>query len=190
MTVTDHVILTCETISDDINCTIACEKGYGFDHTIKPFYLCGESTYHFWDYKTSDNPDGKLPQCIGTYSLKTVNWLVNVTLDKLDFTFYLYMFYSYTFAEEKDSEKMTFLYSASYVDLVCGSDEEAIDTKDIIMKKINVQSAHIECILNGTCTLEHAHVTKCTDRSKREIRNKTAGFELKFGCNSGICKLP
>lgn len=152
LTVTDHVILTCENISDDINCTIACEKGYGFDHTIKPFYLCGESTYHFWDYKTSDNPDGKLPQCI----------------------------------EEKDSEKMTFLYSASYVDLVCDSDEEAIDTKDIIMKKINVQSAHIECILNGTCTLEHAHVTKCTDRSKREIRNKTAGFELKFGCNSGI----
>lgn len=152
LTVTDHVILTCENLSEDINCTIACEKGYGFDHTIKPFYLCGESTYFFWDFKTSDNPDGKLPQCI----------------------------------EEKDSEKMTFIYSASYVDLVCDSDEKAKDSKDIILKKINVQSAQIECILNGTCTLEHAHITKCIDRSKREIRNKTAGFELKFGCNSGI----
>lgn len=100
------------------------------------------------------------------------------------------MFCSYTFAEEKDSETMTFLYSASYVDLVCDSDVKAKDTKDIILKKINVQSALIECILNGTCTLEHAHITKCTDRSKREIRNKTVGFELKVGCNSGICKLP
>lgn len=100
------------------------------------------------------------------------------------------MFYSYTFAEKKDSEKMTFIYSASYVDLICDSDEKAKDTKDIILKKISVQSAHIECILNGTCTLEHVHITKCTDRSKREIRNRTAGFELKVGCNSGICKLP
>lgn len=99
------------------------------------------------------------------------------------------MFCSYTFTEEKDSEKMTFKYSASYVDLVCDSDEKAKYTKDIIMKKIDVQSAQIQCILNGTCTLEHAHVTKCTDRSKREIRNKTAGFELELGCNSRICKL-
>lgn len=85
---------------------------------------------------------------------------------------------------------MTFTYSASYVDLVCDSDENAKYKQDIILNKVNVQSAHIECIINGTCTLEHASITKCTDRLKREIRNKPAGFELKFGCNSGICKLP
>lgn len=100
------------------------------------------------------------------------------------------MFCSHIFAEEKDSEKMTFTYAASYVDLVCDSDEKAKDTKDIIMKKINFQSAQIECILNDTCTLEHALITQCINRSEREMRNKTAGFELKVGCNSGICKLP
>lgn len=100
------------------------------------------------------------------------------------------MFCSHIFAEEENSEKMTFIYSASYVDLVCDSDEKAKDTQDIIMKKINIQSAQIECILNGTCTLEQAHITQCINRSEREIRNKTAGFELKVGCNSRICKLP
>lgn len=152
LTVSDHVLLTCENVSDNINCTLACEKGYGFDHTIKPFYLCGISTYYFWDFKTSDNPDGKLPQCL----------------------------------EERESEKMTFTFSASYSDLVCDSNEKAKDTKDTILKKLNAKSAQLECILNGTCTLEQAHITKCTDRSKREIGKITVGFELQVGCNSRI----
>lgn len=92
LTVTDHVILTCENISNDINCTISCEKGYGFDHTIKPFYLCGESTYHVWDFKTSDNPDGKLPQCTGTNSIQMINKLVIILSDKLVFILFFVLF--------------------------------------------------------------------------------------------------
>lgn len=152
LTVTEHVILECEKNSDNINCTIACEKGYGFDHTIKPFYLCGISTFYYWDFKTSDNPEGKLPQCI----------------------------------EEKGSEKMAFVYYASYMNLICDSNEQAKIIADIILKKITVQTALIECILNDTCTLDQAHITNCTNRTKRETRNKTAGFKLTVGCISGL----
>ena len=62
---TDHVIISCKTDPLNTNCTLTCEDGYEFDHSIKPFYLCGDSTYQYWDFKTADNPDGKLPQCIG-----------------------------------------------------------------------------------------------------------------------------
>ena len=65
LTLTDHVLLRCRNDSDNMNCTISCEEGYDFDHTVKPFYLCGPLTYNLWDFKTSDNPDGKLPQCVG-----------------------------------------------------------------------------------------------------------------------------
>ncbi|XP_078337815.1 uncharacterized protein LOC111100868 [Crassostrea virginica] len=64
LSATEHVNISCEFDSNNTNCTISCEEGYEFDHTAKPFYLCGEATYHFWDFKTSDNPEGKLPQCI------------------------------------------------------------------------------------------------------------------------------
>lgn len=47
------------------------------------------------------------------------------------------MFCLYIFVEEKDSEKMIFIYVVLYVDLVCDSDEKVKDIKDIIMKKIN-----------------------------------------------------
>lgn len=67
LTVTEHVILSCENDTKNINCTISCEEGYDFDHFIKPYYECGEVTYMLWDFKTSDNPDGKLPQCTSTY---------------------------------------------------------------------------------------------------------------------------
>ena len=67
LSATEHVNISCEFDSNNTNCTISCEEGYEFDHTAKPFYLCGEATYHFWDFKTSDNPEGKLPQCIGRY---------------------------------------------------------------------------------------------------------------------------
>lgn len=68
LTVTEHVILSCENDTKNINCTISCEEGYDFDHFIKPYYECGEVTYQLWDFKTSDNPDGKLPQCTSTYN--------------------------------------------------------------------------------------------------------------------------
>lgn len=67
ITVTEHVLLSCQNDSNNINCTISCEDGYAFDHSVKPFYVCGESTYYLWDFKTLDNPNGKLPQCTGTY---------------------------------------------------------------------------------------------------------------------------
>lgn len=92
------------------------------------------------------------------------------------------------FAEEKDSEKMAFVYYASYMNLVCDSNEQANIIADIILKKINVQTALIECILNGTCTLDEAHITHCTNRTKRTTRNKKAGFKLTVGCISGLCK--
>lgn len=67
LSVTDNVIISCKTDSMDTNCTLSCEDGYEFDHSVKPFYLCGDSTYQYWDFKTVDNPEGKLPQCIGIY---------------------------------------------------------------------------------------------------------------------------
>lgn len=100
----------------------------------------------------------------------------------------LFFFSFFFFAEEKGSEKMAFVYYASYMNLICDSNEQAKIIADIILKKITVQTALIECILNDTCTLDQAHITNCTNRTKRETRNKTAGFKLTVGCISGLCK--
>lgn len=102
--------------------------------------------------------------------------------------FEVFIRFFFFFAEEKDSEKMAFVYYASYMNLVCDSNEQANIIADIILKKINVQTALIECILNGTCTLDEAYITHCTNRTKRETRNKKAGFKLTVGCISGLCK--
>lgn len=72
LTITEHVLLSCDNNKKNINCTISCEEGYDFDHSIKPFYVCGDITYHLWDFKTLDNPDGKLPQCTGTIHYMSV----------------------------------------------------------------------------------------------------------------------
>lgn len=50
-----------------MNCSIECADGYDFDHEIKPYYMCGKDTFYLWDFQTDDNPDGKMPACLGTY---------------------------------------------------------------------------------------------------------------------------
>lgn len=52
-----------------MNCTIECADGYDFDHEIKPNYMCGKNTFYLWDFQTDDNPDGKMPACLGTKPL-------------------------------------------------------------------------------------------------------------------------
>lgn len=52
-----------------MNCTIECADGYDFDHEIKPYYMCGKNTFYLWDFQTDDNPDGKMPACLGTKPL-------------------------------------------------------------------------------------------------------------------------
>lgn len=31
--------------------------------------MCGKDTFYLWDFQTDDNPDGKMPACLGTKSL-------------------------------------------------------------------------------------------------------------------------
>lgn len=152
LTVTEHVILSCENDTKNINCTISCEEGYDFDHFIKPYYECGEVTYMLWDFKTSDNPDGKLPQC----------------------------------TKKKNSDEMSFVYEASYIDLVCDSNEKAIDTHKQIPQKIELETKNIDCLANGTCALRKIQISNCQPRSKRNAEQKTAGFEIEITCDSHV----
>lgn len=152
LTLTDHVLIRCRNDSDNMNCTISCEEGYDFDHTVKPYYLCGPLTYNLWDFKTSDNPDGKLPQCV----------------------------------ETKNSTKMSFVYSAFYIDLVCDSVEKVTESMTKIPQKLKFGIDTIDCVKDGKCSLSQMDVANCHQRIKREAENKTAGFHLELVCNSRI----
>lgn len=152
ITVTEHVILSCNNDTDNINCTISCEEGYDFDHSIKPYYVCGEVTYHLWDFKTSDNPDGKLPQC----------------------------------TEKRNSEEMSFVYEASYIDLACDSDDKVVESHKRIPQKIELETNNIDCLANGTCAMRKIQISNCQTRSKRNTEQKTAGFEIELTCDSRV----
>lgn len=152
ITVTEHVLLSCENDSNNINCTISCEEGYDFDHSVKPFYVCGEITYQLWDFKTLDNPYGKLPQC----------------------------------TEKRNSEEMTFVYAASYIDLVCDSDDKVIDSHQRISQKIGIETNNIDCLKNATCALRKIQISNCQKRTKRNAEHKTAGFEIEITCDSHV----
>lgn len=59
----EHTIWTCINDSVGVNCTVDCADDYDFDHTIKPYYFCGQDTFYLWDFQTDDNPYGKTPYC-------------------------------------------------------------------------------------------------------------------------------
>ncbi|XP_069125648.1 sushi, von Willebrand factor type A, EGF and pentraxin domain-containing protein 1-like [Argopecten irradians] len=65
LTTPAHAVLDChwDTSDDAINCSLACEDGYDFDHAAKESYRCGPDTFHLWDFQTDDNPYGRLPDC-------------------------------------------------------------------------------------------------------------------------------
>lgn len=82
---------------------------------------------------------------------------------------------------------MSFIYSASYTDLICDSNEKVESSKINISQQVTMQTKNIDCIENGTCTLQKVDVVNCHDRSKRETGGISPGFKLKIICNSLIC---
>lgn len=83
---------------------------------------------------------------------------------------------------------MSFVYEASYIDLVCDSNEKAIDTHKQIPQKIELETKNIDCLANGTCALRKIQISNCQPRSKRNAEQKTAGFEIEITCDSHVCK--
>ena len=79
---------------------------------------------------------------------------------------------------------MSFIYSASYEDLICDSNEKVEVSKINISQQVTMQTKNIHCIENGTCTLQKVDVANCHARQKREIGGTSAGFKLKITCNS------
>ncbi|KAH3713144.1 hypothetical protein DPMN_072929 [Dreissena polymorpha] len=53
----------CINKSDEINCTIFCDKGFEFDIESLPEYFCGPDTGHVWNFETDANPNRRLPKC-------------------------------------------------------------------------------------------------------------------------------
>lgn len=100
-----------------------------------------------------------------------------------------YAYASFFFlAEKKNSEEMSFFYEASYIDLVCDSNDKTIDTHKRIPPKIELETNNIDCLANGTCALRKIQISNCQTRSKRNAEQKTAGFEIEITCDSHVCK--
>lgn len=83
---------------------------------------------------------------------------------------------------------MSFVYEASYIDLVCDSDDKVIDSHKRIPEKIGIETNTIDCLKNGTCALRKIQISNCQTRSKRNAEHKTAGFEIEITCDSQVCK--
>lgn len=83
---------------------------------------------------------------------------------------------------------MSFVYEASYIDLVCDSDDKVIDSHKRIPQKIGIETNTIDCLKNGTCALRKIQISNCQTRSKRNAEHKTAGFEIEITCDSQVCK--
>lgn len=79
---------------------------------------------------------------------------------------------------------MSFIYSASYTDLICDSNEKVESSKINISQQVTIQTSNILCIENGTCTLQRVDVANCHVRSKRETGGTSAGFKIEITCNS------
>lgn len=93
-----HVNWTCNNDTENMNCTIECADGYDFDHEIKPYYMCGKNTFYLWDFQTDDNPDGKMPACLGTKPLVITFKITNkhIFLKKQ----FIFFFTDYTFSSD------------------------------------------------------------------------------------------
>ncbi|XP_069110342.1 uncharacterized protein [Argopecten irradians] len=76
LTTPAHAVLDChwDTSDDAINCSLACEDGYDFDHAAKESYRCGPDTFHLWDFQTDDNPYGRLPDCTKKMDGNKLDW--------------------------------------------------------------------------------------------------------------------
>lgn len=83
---------------------------------------------------------------------------------------------------------MSFVYEASYIDLMCDSDDIVSDFNKQIPQTIGSETNNIDCLANGTCTLRTVQTSNCQMRSKRSAEQETAGFEIEITCNSRICK--
>lgn len=83
---------------------------------------------------------------------------------------------------------MSFVYEASYIDLVCDNDDKVIDSHQQIPQKIELETNKIECLENRTCALRQIQISNCQTRTKRNAEHKTAGFEIEITCDSHVCK--
>lgn len=57
--------LECFNDTESINCTISCDDGFDFDIEPLPLYFCGPETFHEWNFQTDENPERRLPKCVG-----------------------------------------------------------------------------------------------------------------------------
>lgn len=83
---------------------------------------------------------------------------------------------------------MSFQFTASYISLVCDTDDKTNDTRNKIPRMLKFAIQDIDCIANNTCLLQQINVTNCFTRTKREAENKTVGFQMELSCDSQICK--
>lgn len=91
-------------------------------------------------------------------------------------------------AEKRNSEEMSFVYEASYIDLACDSDDKVVESHKRIPQKIELETNNIDCLANGTCAMRKIQISNCQTRSKRNTEQKTAGFEIELTCDSRVCK--
>lgn len=83
---------------------------------------------------------------------------------------------------------MSFVYGASYINLLCDTDDKVREVNKKIQQQIKVETNSIDCVTNGTCVMRKIEILNCPTRSKRNVEQNTAGFEIEITCNSRICK--
>ncbi|XP_078690832.1 uncharacterized protein LOC144921571 isoform X2 [Branchiostoma floridae x Branchiostoma belcheri] len=63
LTPSETANLDCNTINATITCTAACKTGYGFTEQTLERYTCGPETAYLWPHQSTENIEGKLPEC-------------------------------------------------------------------------------------------------------------------------------
>lgn len=156
--------------------------------------MCGKDTFYLWDFQTDDNPDGKMPACLGTKSLlislkiaqkKSKN---NLRKESIYIFYKLYIFFwliivSCCVSEIKDGKKLQVSYTASYKDLECDTKDKYVDVRKSVPETVQLGLNNIECVSTGVCFLERVTVTDCSERQKRSTTVTTAGLDVSLSCD-------
>ncbi|CAG2206584.1 unnamed protein product [Mytilus edulis] len=180
--------LSCVNNSNTITCVLSCDEGFDFDHDVKEEYVCGNETYYYWDFQTSDNPYGRLPYCTE---------IVPSTKIHVNHTAYYDMERCDTSSTADVKNNITAIIESAALQLTCVTSNICTITSnevincDIPLKNLDTNSS-VGFTVKLTCDTTTHGLETCVygfGDAVTELKSLENGTELDFQQNSIIYKI-
>lgn len=180
--------LSCVNNSNTITCVLSCDEGFDFDHDVKEEYVCGNETYYYWDFQTSDNPYGRLPYCteIVPSTKIHVNHTAYYDMERCDTSSTVDVKNNITARIETAALQLTCVTSN-----ICTITSNEVINCDIPLKNLDTNSS-VGFTVKLTCDTTTHGLETCVygfGDAVTELKSLENGTELDFQQNSIIYKI-